>query len=50
MQDQKLLAVTEDVPQAKLPWHPPQLEKAEINHDTACTDGSGGDGSNRSLV
>ena len=45
MPDQKPLAVTEDVPQAKQPWHPPQMEKAEINHDTASTCGSSGDGS-----
>jgi hypothetical protein len=34
----------EETPEAKLPWQTPEMQKAEINVDTACTAGSFTDG------
>jgi hypothetical protein len=44
MLDEDLLPEADEKTRPKLPWHPPLLEKAEINHDTASSLGSGADG------
>jgi len=36
--------VTEEEPDPRPSWHPPKLEKAEVNHDTANSGGSFVDG------
>lgn len=37
-------------PEPKLPWHPPAVTKAEINHSTMSGLSSGADGSSATIL
>ncbi len=40
MPESDFFVVTEEEPDPRPSWHPPKLEKAEVNHDTAYSPGS----------
>ncbi len=44
MAEQEFPVVTEEESEPRQSWHPPQLERADINFDTAGKPGSGNDG------